>query len=528
MRSSGILLHISSLDSNYGIGTFGKSAFEFVDFLKDSGQNYWQVLPLGPTGYGDSPYQSFSTFAGNPYFIDLDILVEEGLLETEEIKQLYWGNTQDKVDYGAIYNSRFTVWEKAFNRFIKEPDDDFEKFCEEEKAWLDDYAMYMSISKQTSTSWHNWEDGLKKRKVRALNTYKKEHSKEIDFWKFLQFKFFQQWSKVKAYANDLDIKIIGDLPIYVSDDGSDVWAHPELFDIDKDLTLRNVAGVPPDAFSADGQLWGNPVYKWRAHKKTGYQWWKDRMSAAFKLYDVVRIDHFRGFESYYSIPAGDKTAVNGVWVKGPGVELFKELNLIGGQEFNIIAEDLGVITPEVEKMLASCRYPGMKILQFAFDGFHNPSNTYLPHNIIENSIVYPGTHDNNTTLGWWKEKDKASQEYCMEYGAWESDDDICDKIITMAFASHAKLAVVPMQDWLDLDADARMNTPSTTQSNWGWRLKKGEIDERLSERILRKTKVYDRYTKTIIDEIIEVNNPDELEEDIVVEVMDLNTEMYSV
>ena len=525
MRSSGILLHISSLDSNYGIGTFGKSAFDFVDFLKDSGQEYWQVLPLGPTGYGDSPYQAFSTFAGNPYFIDLDVLVEEGLLDKEDLSGIHWGSEQNKVDYSTIYNSRFVVWEKAFENFIQNAEEGFEEFCENEKEWLDDYAMYMAISRQTKTSWHNWEDGLKKRKIRAINTYKKEHGKEIDFWKFLQFKFFQQWSKVKSYANDLGIRIIGDLPIYVSDDGSDVWAHPELFDMDKDLTLRNVAGVPPDAFSADGQLWGNPVYKWRSHKKTGYKWWKDRMSAALKMYDVVRIDHFRGFESFYSIPAGDKTAVNGKWVKGPGLELFKELNLIGGQEFNIIAEDLGVITDEVKEMLAGCGYPGMKILHFAFDGMHNTANPYLPHNIIENSIVYPGTHDNNTTLGWWKEKDKDSKEYCIEYGAWESDDDICDKIITMAFASPAKLAIVPMQDWLDLDGSARMNTPSTTNSNWSWRMEKGEIDDRLSERILRKTKVYNRYTKTIIDEIVEVDNPDDIMDDIVIEIVDRASEM---
>ena len=525
MRSSGILLHISSLDSNYGIGTFGKSAFDFIDFLKDSGQEYWQVLPLGPTGYGDSPYQSFSTFAGNPYFIDLDILCEEGLLEKEEITSLDWGNQEDKVDYGTIYNSRFIVWEKAFNRFMDSENPDFKKFCEEENEWLDDYATYMAISKQTKTSWHNWNDGLSKRKIRAMKAYKQGHEKDIAFWKFLQFKFFQQWAKVKAYANELNIKIIGDLPIYVSDDGSDVWAHPELFDMDKDLTLKKVAGVPPDAFSADGQLWGNPVYKWRAHKKTGYKWWKDRLNAALRLYDVVRIDHFRGFESFWSIPAGDKTAVNGQWVKGPGIDLFKEAGLIGGEEFNIIAEDLGVITPEVRKMLDGCGYPGMKILHFAFDGIHNPNNDYLPHNIVENSIVYPGTHDNNTTLGWWKELSKAGKEYCIEYGAWESDDDMCDKIITMAFASKAKLAMVAMQDWLDLDSDARMNTPSTNGGNWSWRLKKGELDERVSERILRKTKVYARYTKTIIDEIIEVENPEDIQDDVVIEIVDLNTEM---
>ena len=494
MRSSGILLHISSLPSPYGIGSFGKSAFDFVDFLEKSGQEYWQVLPMGPTGYGDSPYQSFSTFAGNPYFIDLDTLADEGLLNRETLADFDWYWTKDRVDYGRMYNTKFAVLKTAYENFAKNPDAEFEKFCEEEKQWLDDYAMYMAINTETKKSWHDWEEGLSRREESAMAEYRSRHKEDIDFWKFMQYEFFKQWNKVKTYANENGIKIIGDLPIYVSDNGSDVWANPGLFDMDENLALRNVAGVPPDAFSEDGQLWGNPVYNWAEHKKTGYDWWGRRMKAALKMYDVVRIDHFRGFESYFSVDASETTARNGKWVKGPDIDLFETLGLIGGEEFNIIAEDLGVITPEVRKLLDGCGYPGMKILQFAFG--INPDNEdgeYLPHNIGENSIVYPGTHDNNTTMGWWKTEPKHNRKLCLEYGAWESDDDICDKLITMAFSTKAKLAVVAMQDWLDLDEAGRMNTPSTNSGNWSWRLTENDLTDRLAERILRKTRVYNRF-----------------------------------
>jgi len=303
MRSSGILLHISSLPSPYGIGSFGKSAFDFVDFLEKSGQEYWQVLPMGPTGYGDSPYQSFSTFAGNPYFIDLDTLADEGLLDKGTLADHDWYWTKDRVDYGRMYNTKFAVLKTAYENFAKNPDVEFEKFCEEEKQWLDDYAMYMTINTETKKSWHDWEEGLSLREESAMTEYRSRHKEDIDFWKFMQYEFFKQWNKVKAYANENGIKIIGDLPIYVSDNGSDVWANPGLFDMDENLALRNVAGVPPDAFSEDGQLWGNPVYNWAEHKKTGYDWWGRRMNAALKMYDVVRIDHFRGFESYFSVDA---------------------------------------------------------------------------------------------------------------------------------------------------------------------------------------------------------------------------------
>lgn len=496
MRSSGILMHISSLPSPYGIGTLGKSAFDFVDFLKKSGQEYWQVLPMGPTGYGDSPYQAFSTFAGNPYFIDLDILADEGLLDKDSLTGYDWGKDEYKVDYGKMYSTKFSVLQLAYENFSLKKDEKFEKFCKTEENWLDDYALYMALNTETQKNWHDWEEGISRREEKAMEEYRKDNAGRIDFWKFVQYKFFAQWKNLKDYANENGIKIIGDLPIYVSDNSSDAWANPGLFDIDENLSLRNVAGVPPDAFSEDGQLWGNPVYKWDEHKKTGYDWWGKRIQAALNMYDVVRIDHFRGFESYFSVNAKEKTAKNGRWVEGPGLDLFEKLGLINNDKFNIIAEDLGVITPKVRRLLDGCGYPGMKILQFAFDIDPNTwDSEYLPHNIGENSVVYPGTHDNNTTLGWWRAQPKTSKNFFLEYGAWESDDDICDKIITMAFSSRAKLAVVPMQDWLDLGEEGRMNTPSTNGGNWSWRMKKEELTDKLSERILRKTIIYNRCEK---------------------------------
>ncbi|MBR5520646.1 MAG: 4-alpha-glucanotransferase [Oscillospiraceae bacterium] len=521
MRSSGILMHISSLPSPYGIGSFGKSAFDFIDFLKNSGQEFWQVLPMGPTGYGDSPYQSFSTFAGNPYFIDMDTLAEEGLIDKDSLNDYDWFWSKDHVDYGRMYNAKFAALRVAYNNFMANPDDAFADFCTAEEQWLDDYAMYMAINTETKKSWHEWDDGLKLRKRRALAKYRKENQEEIVFWKFMQYEFFKQWNKVKSYANENGIRIIGDLPIYVSDNGSDVWANPGLFDMNKDLSLRQVSGVPPDAFSEDGQLWGNPVYKWKAHKKTGYDWWNRRMQAALKMYDVVRIDHFRGFESFFSIDADAKTAKNGKWVAGPGIDLFEKLNMVQTGDFRIIAEDLGVITPPVRKLVNDCGYPGMKILHFAFGiDADTMDNEYLPHNINKNSIVYTGTHDNNTTMGWWKSESKHTRELCLEYGAWESDDDISDKLISMAFSSRAKLAVIPMQDWLDLGDEGRMNTPSTSNGNWGWRLTENDLTDRLAERILRKTRLYNRCPKkvpVVVEETTEAAETEEQEKETVSE-----------
>ncbi len=493
MRSCGILLHISSLDSNYGIGSFGNSAYKFIDFLKSSGQHYWQVLPMGHTGYGNSPYQCFSTFAGNPYFIDLDYLVKDGLLDKEALSELSFEENETKVNYNNLFSNRLKVWKIAFYNFIKQPSNDFYNFCKMENFWLDDYSVYMSLTLQTKKSWHSWDDGIKHRNINALNQYKASHKNEILFWKFLQFKFFSQWNNLKKYANDNGIYIIGDLPIYISDNSSDVWSHTELFDLNSDLSLKNVAGVPPDDFSEVGQLWGNPIYNWKAHKATNYKWWNDRFSAAYKLYDIVRIDHFRGFDSFYSIPAGSKSAKNGTWIKGPGVEFFRALKMIDKNNFNVIAEDLGIITIEVKKMLEECGYAGMKILHFAFDSnLENNNGEYLPHAISENSVVYTGTHDNMTTLQWWNNESKSNREFCLEYTNWEFDDDICDKMISLAYSTRAKLAIIPMQDWLGLDGEARMNTPSTVNNNWQWRMAKNSLNSDLSKRILRKTKIYDR------------------------------------
>lgn len=515
MRSSGILMHISSLPSPYGIGSFGKSAFDFVDFLKNSGQEFWQVLPMGPTGYGDSPYQSFSTFAGNPYFIDMDTLADDGLIDKDSLKDYDWLWSADRVDYSRMYNAKFSALRVAYNNFIKNETPDFKAFCEAEKQWLHDYALYMAINTRTGKTWHDWDEKLKLRDKEALAEYYAENKADVDFWKFMQYEFFTQWTKVKSYANENGIKIIGDLPIYVSDNGSDVWANPELFDMNEDLSLRQIAGVPPDAFSEDGQLWGNPVYKWEEHRKTGYDWWNRRMQAALKMYDVVRIDHFRGFESFFSVDADAKTAKNGKWVPGPGLELFEKLGLVQTGDFRVIAEDLGVITPPVRKLVEDCGYPGMKILHFAFGVDADVMDSeYLPHNIGENSIVYPGTHDNNTTLGWWNAEPKSNKELILEYGAWESDDDICDKIISMAFSSRAQLAVVAMQDWLDLDETGRMNIPSTSNGNWSWRVKESELTDRLAERILRKTRVYNRCPKKIVEPEVTEEPADEETSDV--------------
>lgn len=493
MRSCGILLHISSLYSNYGIGTFGKAAYNFVDFLYYSNQKYWQVLPLGHTGFSNSPYQSFSTFAGNPYFIDLDILCDEGLLNKEYLNSFTWGGSSSQVDFTTLHKNRLKVWKVAYENFKNTNDKDYHYFCREEKFWLNDYAIYMSLSTETKTSWHNWDKKLMQRDVKTLNDYVSKHKDDIELWKFLQFEFFKQWYKLKHYANSKGIKIIGDLPIYVSDDSSDVWANPELFDLYKNLSVKNIAGVPPDAFSEDGQLWGNPVYKWENHKKENYNWWKKRFNSSFKMFDVIRIDHFRGFESYYSIPAGSTNAKNGKWKKGPGSDFFKYLGIVNTKKFNIIAEDLGIITPKVKKMKDECGFPGMKILQFAFNADLTSNNgEYLPHSIDENCIVYTGTHDNMTSLQWWLNEPKENKEFCMEYMGWEFDDDIPDKMISMAYMTKAELAIIPMQDWLCLGEEARMNTPSTASGNWKWRLCKNSLDKDLSERIQRKVRIYNR------------------------------------
>ena len=400
MRASGILLPVSSIPSAYGSGSFSKEAYEFVDFLEKAGQSYWQILPLGPTGYGDSPYQSFSTFAGNPYYIDFEELIEEGLLTKEQCEECDWGGSEAYVDYEKIYKSRFRVLKEAFDNSRLEDNEDFQAFVAENAFWLSDYSLYMAVKDSyKGKSWSEWDGDIRLRKPEAIEKYAEKLKEEILFYEFQQYLFDTQWRKLKKYANDKGVKIIGDIPIYVALDSADTWANPELFQLDENRRPTGVAGCPPDAFSATGQLWGNPLYKWDYHKETEYAWWIQRISYCYKLYDVVRIDHFRGFDEYYNIPFGDTTAEFGRWEKGPGYDLFKVMKKKIGNK-PVIAEDLGFLTPTVNQLLKKSSYPGMKVLQFAFDS--REESDYLPHNYTANSVVYTGTHDNDTTVGWYQ------------------------------------------------------------------------------------------------------------------------------
>ena len=490
MRASGVLLPVSSIPSKYGIGTFSKEAYEFVDFLALAGQSYWQILPLGPTGYGDSPYQSFSTFAGNPYYIDLEELIEEGYLTEKDCSACDWGDQEAYVDYEKIYLSRFKVLYKAFENSNIKVNSEFNNFTEKNKEWLDDYALYMAIKDSLNgISWAEWDDEIKMRNPKALDKYRKKLSNQVLFYKFQQFFFRKQWKKLKKYANDKGISIIGDIPIYVAFDSADTWANPELFQLDDTCTPVAVAGCPPDAFSATGQLWGNPLYRWDYHKKTGYEWWMRRIAYCYELYDVVRIDHFRGFDEYYAIPYGNETAEFGEWEKGPGYELFQVMKDKLGKKA-VIAEDLGFLTPSVLKLVKKTGYPGMKILQFAFDS--REESDYLPHNYTKNSIVYTGTHDNDTTLGWLSEMRRKDRSFAKRYLHIRSNKDIEWEFIRAALASVSDTAIIPMQDYLGLGKEARINTPSTLGDNWKWRMVQGQLQEELAEKIRRMCRLYGR------------------------------------
>lgn len=477
-RGAGILMPIFSLPSPYGIGTFGKEAYEFVDQLKRARQNYWQVLPMGPTSYGDSPYQSFSAFAGNPYFIDLDTLREEGLLTQEEIDACFWSEKPEEVKYDAVFYYRFPLLKKAYERSLHKTEKAYQDFLEQNQFWLPDYCLYMAVKKHfKDQAWLDWEEDVRLRRPDALVRYEQELEDEINYWKFLQFKFFEQWEKLKKYAGENEVKIIGDIPIYVALDSADVWSHPELFQLDREnLTPVKVAGVPPDAFSEEGQLWGNPLYDWKWMEETGFDWWKKRMEASAGLYDVIRIDHFIGVVQYYAIPYGAENAKKGEWKKGPGKKLTDAINESVG-DTKIIAEDLGIFSQDVKDLLAETGYPGMKIIEFAFSG--DRFNEHLPHCYDPNSVVYGGTHDNETLAGYFKPEKRQWWElqYIADYLGAAHQSEVVDKVFRAAYGSVASVAVFQMQDVLKLDNWARMNTPSTLGDNWKWRMKKGQFGD---------------------------------------------------
>ena len=491
MRKSGILLHISSLPSRYGIGRMGKAAYDFVDFLQESETAYWQILPLSPTSYGDSPYQSFSVYAGNPYFIDFEKLEEQGLLEHEDYASMLWQRSPDEIDYELLYRSNITVLKRAYAKFQEKPLRGYRAFKNANKHWLEDYALFMALKDaHDGRPWQEWETPLAMREVSAMEQAKADYAEQIGLYSFIQFIFAQQWNALKKYANQHHVQIIGDMPIYVSYDSADVWVSPELFALDKEKKPVEVAGCPPDPFAKEGQLWGNPLYDWEYHKKTNYAWWISRLKHTTNLYDVVRIDHFRGFESYYAIPYGNKNAIIGKWRKGPNKKLFQ----IASREIpsmEIIAEDLGFITPAVRNMLRALNYPGMKVLQFAFDS--TPENEHLPHNFqTSNCVVYTGTHDNETLEGWLEDSDKKTVKYAKKYLRVNKKADIPDAMIACAWQSIANLAVAQMQDFLHEPKMCRMNTPAVLGGNWQYRTSEEDFSPELAKQIKKLNRTYGR------------------------------------
>jgi 4-alpha-glucanotransferase len=492
LRKAGILMPITSLPSPYGIGTMGEAAREFVRFLHKAGQSYWQILPICPTSYGDSPYQSFSSYAGNPYMIDLDELSEAGLLEKDEYKNIDWDSNPEKADYGLLYNRRFGVLRKAAKTAEEKYQTELTEFRKENHKWLSDYALFMAIKdEQNGVSWLEWPEILRKRDNKALAVEREKLKDEIKFWECVQFLFFTQWKKLKAYANENGIKIIGDIPIYVSSDSADVWANPEQFQLDDNLMPISVAGCPPDGFSADGQLWGNPLFNWKVMKEQDYNWWVDRIAYQTQIYDMLRIDHFRGFDAYYSIPYGDNTARNGEWKEGPGIDLFNVIKEKLG-ELPIIAEDLGFLTDSVRKLLKDTGFPGMKVLEFAFDSRDTESG-YLPHLYPKNCVVYAGTHDNETILGWFDTISEEDAEYAKKYMRLSEAEGYHWGMMRTAWASVADTAIMQMQDILGLGKNARMNTPSTlSDKNWSWRCLPGVYNDTLADVLHQEMKLYGR------------------------------------
>ncbi len=490
MRRSGVLMPVSSLPSRFGIGGFSKEAYDFVDFLAASGQSLWQILPLGPTGYGDSPYQSFSTFAGSPYYISLDALIEEGLLTEEECASVDFGNDTKRVDYEKIYYTRFELLRKAFERANRSDDADYSAFVKENELWLKDYAMYMAVKDSLDgVSWIEWDEEIRLRKPKAMKKYEKVLADDIAFYSYQQYLFSKHWTALKEYANKKGILIVGDIPIYVAFDSADTWANPELFQLDEKNVPIAVAGCPPDAFSATGQLWGNPLYKWDYHEETGFAWWMRRLAHCFDIYDIVRIDHFRGFDEYWAVPYGDETAENGEWKPGPGYKLFEVMKKTLGNRA-VIAEDLGFLTPSVLKLVKKTGYPGMKILQFAFDA--TGESDYLPHKYPNNCVVYTGTHDNDTVNGWLATLNKKDLAFVKKYVNVKRTPELCETLIRTALGSVADTAIIPMQDYLGLGGEARINTPSTLGGNWEWRMEKDACTEELSKHMLELAWIYGR------------------------------------
>ncbi len=494
MRTSGILYPVFSLPSRYGIGSISKEAYEFIDFLKESGQGAWQILPVGPTGYGDSPYQPFSAFAGNPYFVDLDDLIREGLLEQSEVDSLFWGSDPEDVDYGALYENRYAVLRKAYARFTEKKDaaqSDYKAFVKKEAYWLEDYCLYMTIKQlHEGKSWLDWDEAYRTRDQKVLKKVAAEQAEEMGFYAFVQFKFTAQWAKLHRYAAANNIRIIGDMPFYLSLDSADVWAHPEVFLMDENGEPSYVAGCAPDAFSATGQLWGNPIYDWAAQKKDGYSWWIQRIRKNYDFYDVIRIDHFHGFSEYYAIPYGDETAENGSLKKGPGMDFF---NAVKKQfpKLRMIAEDLGTVTKENTKLLKDSGLPGMKILEYAFTSWNS---IYLPYRHEKNSVVYTGTHDNAPVREWLDEIQDGERQFLRrylnsmntDYGALTWD------LIREAYRSTADLCIVPIQDYLVKGKESRINTPGTFGCNWRWRVKPGFLSQDLARSIRALSETYGR------------------------------------
>jgi len=505
-RSAGILLHPTSLPGKFGIGDLGNEAYKFIDFLKEAGQTLWQTFPLGPTGYGDSPYQCFSAFAGNPLLVSPEKLMQDGFLSEEDLNNPPQSDPK-KIDYGQAIDYKKSILKNAFENFKSNSnglEKEFEKFCEDHSGWLDDFSLFVACKDHHDGAvWSSWEKGLVQREQRVLEEWREKLSDEIQYQNFVQFYFFRQWKALREYANQKGIKIIGDMPIFIAYDSSDLWANKELFTVDEEGKPTFVAGVPPDYFSATGQLWGNPLYKWDVMENDDFLWWRKRFSSLFELVDIVRIDHFRGFEAYWKIPGGEETAEKGKWTKAPGEKLFNSLRKHLG-ELPILAEDLGVITQPVEALRDEFGFPGMKVLQFAFGT--GMERKFLPHNFVPNCVVYTGTHDNDTTKAYFeKEKMKKenndiyehTQKYLNYFG-----DDLLSELIRVAYASVANIVIIPMQDILHLGSNARMNFPSTTGENWTWRFTWDQIDENLANHYFGLTRLYERPPKPEkVDEI---------------------------